>query len=464
MELSNRRQFIKTAAAAVASFNIVPRHVLGGPGHVAPSEKVNVALVGAGGRGLGNLRELMQLDDVQVIALADPAESYSRSVRNHRSKCGRVPARAEIEKHYEAKTPNYRCAVYEDYRVMLEKEKAIDAVLCATTDHVHAHISIMAMRAGRHVYCEKPLTRTVEEARYVAQVARETGVAAQMGNQGHSTLGIRRTVEYLRDGAIGTVREVHSWVSNGRYKPALLGKPAESAPVPDGLNWDLWLGPAEHRAFNAAYFPVNWRDFWAFGCSTIGDFACHDLDAATWAFDLRHPTRIEGLPVGPTNDEIGPHGSMIYYDFPARGDYPALKVNWYDGGLKPRAPEALGNFPLPDRGVLFIGDKGAIECDGAGGPPRLFPESLRAGYEKPAATLKRSAGHHRDWIDACKGDESASSHFEYGARLTEIALLGVLAIRAGRPIEWDAAAMRVKGLPEAEPLLRASYRKGWELM
>jgi predicted dehydrogenase len=211
---------------------------------------------------------------------------------------------------------------------------------------------------------------------------------------------------------------------------------------------------------------VTWRDFWAFGGSGLGDFGCHDMDSATWTFDLPPPLRVEAFAVGPTDAEIAPHGCTIYYDFPARGAQPPLRMIWNDGGARPPARPEFGKFILPKRGVLFVGEKGLIQCDGAGGPPRIFPDELRASVVKPAPTLKRSNGHHRDWIDACKGGEPASSNFSYGARLTEIALLGVLALRLGKPFEWDAAAMKVKDPKDqdaADAIIRGSYRSGWEL-
>jgi predicted dehydrogenase len=460
---STRRRFIQQTATAVTAFSIVPRHVLGGPRFVAPSEKVNIALVGAGGRGMANVRALFQEADAQVIAVADPAESFEYTGGRNRSLGGRKPARAEIEKHYSALTPNFRCADYEDFRVLLEQERALDAVVCATPDHLHAIISILAMRSGRHIYCEKPLTHNIREAREVARVARETGVATQMGNQGHATVGIRQTVEYLHAGAIGKVLEVHAWHTGGRWNPTLVGRPEPGMPVPAGLNWELWLGPREPRAFHAAYHPITWRDFWPFGCSRIGDFYCHDMDAATWALDLRDPIALEAHAVGPMDDDIAPHGCVVHYTFPARGGQPAPRVTWWDGGVRPKRPEALGDFPLPGRGVLFVGEKGAIQCGGAGGPPRLFPTSLREAFQSPPETIQRSAGHHREWLDACKGGNPAVSNFEYGARLTENGLLGLLAVRARKPIVWDAAAMQVKGQPALEPLIRGTYRKGWEI-
>ena len=463
---STRRHFIKTAAAAVTAFNVLPRHVLGGPRFVAPSEKVNVALVGAGGRGLQNMRELLKLADVQVMAVADPAERFSLEAYYYKGSGGRHIAVAELEKHYAEKTPNHRVAQFEDFRVMLEKEKSIDAILCATPDHQHAYISILAMRAGKHVYCEKPLTHNIWEAREVARVAKETGLATQMGNQGHSTNGIRDTVEHIRGGTIGTIREVHAWVPAKRWNPALTSKPKEAMDVPAGLNWDLWIGPREPRSFHTAYFPVAWRDFWAFGSTAMGDFGCHDLDAATWALELGAPSRAIAYATGPSDDEIAPHGCTIYYEFPARGALPPLRVTWHDGGARPAPPEAIGRFPLPARGVMFVGEKGVIQCDGAGGAPRIFPESLRSNVTKPAETIRRVAGHHRDWIDACKGGEQSGSHFGYGAQLTEIGLVGLLSLRLKKAVEWDAAAMKVRDEKDqaiAGPIIRGTYRAGWQL-
>lgn len=459
----SRRQFLKTAAASVASFNIVPRHVLGGPGFVPPSEKVNVAIVGAGGQGRSNVRNLLPLDDAQIIAVADPAESFSLENFYYKGMGGRLPVIAEIEKHYAQKTPNRRVAGYVDFREMLDKEKSIDAILCATPDHLHAYVAATAMRAGKHVYCEKPLTHNIWEARQVAKIAQETGVATQLGSQGHSSLGTRETIEFIQDGAIGTVREIHAWVGAKRWNPTLTTKPADLPPVPAGLNWDLWLGPREPRPYHPAYFPVAWRDFWAFGTTGIGDFGCHDLNSAVRALDLPLPSHIEALSAGVMDDEIAPHGSVIHYQFPGKDDASPIRLTWYDGGLRPQAPEALGRFPLPSRGCLFIGDRGVIQCDGGGGAPRLFPDARRAEYRKPAPKLKRSNGHHRDWIDACKGGAPASSPFAYAAHLTEIVLLGVLSLRARKAVEWDAAQMKAVGLPAADVFIREPVRAGWEV-
>lgn len=457
----SRRDFLKTALAA-SSVHIIPRHVLGGPGYVPPSDRVNIALIGAGGQGRVNLRELFKHADARVVALADPAEFFSLERFYYKGVAGRKALKKEIEEHYSASSPGFKCAEYIDFRQMLEGEKSIDAVLCATPDHLHAYVTVRAMRAGKHVYCEKPLTHNIWEARYVARVAREAGVATQMGNQGHSSNATRETVEMIRDGAIGAVREVHAWVGNGRWNPGLTGRPKETPPVPAGLNWDLWLGPRETRPFHPAYFPVAWRDFWAFGGSNIADFACHDLTIACWALELVAPATVEFHAVGPMDEEIGPHGCTGSYAFGPRADEPPVKIFWYDGGARPPRPDALPwGESLPRRGQLFVGNKGTMLC--VSGASRLLPESRNAEYARPAPSLPRSPGHHREWLDACKGGPAPSSNFEYGARLTEIALLGTLALRTGKPIEWDAQTLRAKGFPEADRFIREPVRPGWEL-
>ncbi len=458
-----RRQVLK-AIASSAVFSIVPRHVLGGPKFVPPSEKIHMAIVGAGGRGRQVLKQLLQESDVQALAVADPAKSFSLQNFYYKDVGGREPTRDLIEQHYREKDKNYRCAMYENFEEMLDAEHDLDAILCGTPDHLHAYVSVKCMQAGKHVYCEKPLTHNISEARTVAAWARKSGVATQMGNQGHSTDGMRETCEWIWSGAIGKVRQVHAWVNGNRWNPTLTGRPETNTPVPDGLNWNLWQGPREPRPFEPAYFPVAWRDFWAYGNSNIGDFACHDLDAACWALDLKNPTVIDFSPAGICNSEIGPHGCIGRYQFEATEKRPAVSLTWYDGGLRPELPKGWpANTPLPARGVLFIGDDGALFCGGAGGPPKLIPESRAADLKKPEKTLERVTSHHRNWLDACKGGSPAGSNFEFGANLTELALLGALSLRTQRRIEWDAEKMVAKGLPEADAIIKESCRTGWEL-
>lgn len=464
MTTNPRRHFLKTAAAAGAGFAFLPRHVFGGPKFVAPGERVNVAVVGTGGQGRWNVRQLLKLDDVRIIAIADPAESFSLEDFYYKGMGGRLPVKAEIEKHYQQTDPAFRCADYVDFREMLEKEKAIDAVLVATPDHLHAYVSVVAMRAGKHVYCEKPLTHNIWEARHVAKVAAETKVATQLGSQGHSSVGTRETIELIQDGAIGAIREVHAWAGTGRWNAGLKGAPKGGGEVPAGLNWDLWLGPREARPFDPAYFPVAWRDFWDFGTVGIGDIGCHDLNSAVRALDLPIPSRIESSGSGEMNAEIGPYGSVVNYDFDANGGRPPVRLTWYDGGLTPPTHPLLRGVARPKRGSIYVGEKGVIQCEGNGGPPQLFLAEKSASHSRPAERLKRSNGHHRDWIDACKGGAPATSPFDYAAHLTEIVLLGVLSLRMQKPIDWDAAAMKAKGLPGADPFIRESCRKGWEIV
>ncbi len=465
---TTRRRFIATTTAAAAGFTIVPRHVLGGQRFVAPSDKVNVAIIGAGGQGRTNARALFQEEDCQIIALADPAEDWDLSAWYYGGRAGRGPVRAEVEQHYAGKTPNHRCAVYEDFRVMLEKEKAIDAVLIATPDHLHAYVSIIAMKAGKHVYCEKPLTHNIREARLVARVAKETGVATQMGNHGRSSEGHRLTVEWLTDGAIGAVREVHAWSGDpqrGRYQPP---PPAAPAVQPPGLNWDLWLGPRAERPFSPRIAPFVWRSYWDFGNGAMPDMGIHHVDPAFNALGLDSPATMEARAshVDPAMS-IGSH--LVTYQYGPQGDRGPLTVYWYDNGLRPPTP--LGIDPDDPRqrlgegenGLMVIGDKGILTCAGWSGMPRLLPLDLHFGYNRPPKTLPRVAGHHADWLQACKGGTPACSNFGYGARLTEFMLLGTLALRTGKVVKWDAAGMKAANAPEARPFIEGNYRKGWEL-
>lgn len=464
-----RRSALQLGASAAASafaFQIVPRHALGGPGFVPPSEKVNVALIGCGGRAQGNFKGLAKHQDAQVVAVADPCGSVDMSKLNiYRTVAGRLPAKAEAERVYGGRTPNHKCADYEDFRVMLDKQPEIDAVLISTPDHQHAHGAVHAMRAGKHVYCEKPLTHNIREARLIRQVAAETGVATQMGNQGHSKSTMAETIEHVQSGSIGEIKEVHAWVPTKRWNRDLVAPPTVAEVKPDNLNWDLWLGPRAERPYHSAYAPVRWRDFWEFGCGALGDFACHDLDSATWSLNLSAPSTVEAFAAGKSHDELAPHGSICYFDFPARGDQKAVKVTWYDGGLMPKFPEAArSRINEYRRGVMFVGTKGHLFCKGAGGAAWVLPAN---GGDEPAApkqTIRRVADHYRDWLDACKGGPAALSNFDYATRLTEITLLGVLALRAGQRLEWDHDTMTATNVPDIEPLINGTYRKGWEVV
>ncbi len=453
----NRRKFIQAQATMMTGMMILPRHVLGGKGFIPPSDRVLIGVVGVGGRGRQNAAELLKQEDVQVVAIADPARYWNLANFYYRSEAGRDPVRKMIE----SQSPDDKVQEYKDFRKMLEQEQDLDAVLCATPDHTHAYVAIHSMEAGKHVYCEKPLTHNIWEARRVSQLARETGLATQMGNQRHSTDGVRKVVEHLRAGVLGDIREIHAWVPATRWINELSGLPTSTSPLPYDFDWDLWLGPRTYRPFHHWYSPVTWRDFWDFGCGALGDFGCHDLDAAVWGMELGLPTTVQVKPAGFSDGNITPYGEIGYYEFP-HPDGGHIRLDWYSGGLQPRHPDLLpDDVELPPRGGMFVGEKG-IMIIGGSEILNLYPEEL-ASIEVPEI-LSPTQGHHRDWIDAIKGGPPASSHFEYGAHLTEITLLGVLSLRlGGRLIHWDRESMEAQGLPEAEPYIREPVRSGWSM-
>lgn len=462
----SRRNFIKGLSLAAAGVTIVPRHVLGGKGFIAPSDKVNVGLVGVGGKGRQNASKLMEIDNVQITSIADPAEYWDLKDFYYKSKAGRGPVKEMIEDFYKEKTANYKVKEYTDFREMLDKEKGLDAVLCSTPDNTHAYVSILSLRAGKHVYCEKPLTHNIWEARKVREVAKETGLATQMGNSMHSGTGIRETVEIIQSGMLGKVYEAHTWAPATRWLPALKGLPQGSTSDGKEIGWDLWLGPTKHMDYHPDYTPVNWRDFWAIGCGALGDFGCHDMDAATWAFNLRAPKTIEFRPAGFMNKDITPYGEYGRYVFEKDGDQQALTQYWYTGGLMPMRPDSVpDNAELPVRGSIYIGTKGTMVKQAGDSAPRVYFKNGKSDFTMPKPTIRRSTGHYREWIEAITGGPVCGSNFDYGARITEITLLGVLSLRlGGKKIYWDSKNMKVIGMPEADELIHPPVRKGWEMV
>jgi predicted dehydrogenase len=447
----NRRQFMGRAASTLAAFTIVPRRVLGGPGYQPPSETLNIAGIGVGGMGGADVR---CFESQNIVALCDVDWKHA----------------AETFKRY----PDARR--YRDFRIMLEKEKNIDAVIVATPDHVHAVAAMTAIKLGRHVYVEKPMAHCVYEVRQLAEAARQAGVATQMGNQGHAAETMRLLKEWLDDGAIGTVREVEVWTPHAVW-PQGIDRPLDKPPVPETLSWDLWLGPAPERPYHPAYLPATWRGWWDFGTGAVGDMGCHLLDPVFYALELEYPTSVEAsfstfVREGLTwdkefNKETYPRASIVRYRFPARGNRPPVKLTWYDGGLMPERPDELPEglqMGSMYGGVLFIGDEGKIICGAHGADGlRILPEAKMKAYERPPSRLPRSIGHHEEFIAACKGGPPAGSNFGYAAPLTETVLLGNVAIRAHQRIEWDPVEMKVTNVPEANAWLRSDYRKGWEL-
>ncbi len=462
---TSRRNFVKAMGLSAVGFTIVPRHTLGGVGYVPPSDKVNIGVVGVGGRGKENVSDLLKIKDAQITCIADPAQYWDLAGFYYKTTAGRGPVKKMVEDHYSTRKTNSKVTEYSDFREMLDKESALDAVLCATPDHTHAYVTLQAMRAGKHVYCEKPLTHNLWEARMVRKVAKETGMATQMGNQLHSTPNIRNAVEYLRAGVVGKVKEVHSWVPATRWIKELEGMPGGTAATPKGLDWDLWLGPRSKRSFNEAYAPVTWRDFWEFGCGALGDFGCHDMDAATWGLDLPSPESVEVHPAGFSDENITPYGEIGYYQFPAHKGNPPVYLNWYSGGLRPPLPEMVPeDFTFARRGAMYVGEKGVMITGGNSPVPQVFPKQLDESFKMPEATISATNGHHQDWVDAIKGGAAASSNFEYATRLTEITLLGVLSLRlGGQKIYWDSDNLEAKGLPEANRFIREAVREGWEM-
>ncbi len=436
----DRRQFLGRAAASAAAVTIVPRHVLGGRGYVPPSDMVYIGSIGAMGMGRSNRRALAETGQAEIVALCDVDDTKTAEA---------------LADHEGAKT-------YRDYRRMLEEESGLDAVVVSTPDHMHAVITMAAMERGLGVYTEKPLTWSVEEARLLAEGAERYGVATQMGNWGHAHDEARLINEWIADGAIGSVREVHTW-TNRPIWPQGIDRPEGSLPIPSTLDWDLWLGVAPERPYNEGYHPFDWRGWWDFGTGALGDMACHIIDFPFWALKLGHPDAVEASSVGMT-DETYPLGSMVTFHFPAREGMPAVKLIWWDGGLKPpRPPELEPGRQMGDRsgGVIFNGDSGKIMCSCYARDACLIPQSWMDSYDHPAPSLPRSIGHREEWLEAVRGGQQAMSNFGYAGPLTEVILLGCVAIRMNDRLEWDGDSMTVTNLPEANAHIRRTYREGW---
>lgn len=469
---TSRRSFLKksAAAASVLTFpTIIPRHVLGGAGHTAPSDKVYIGMIGVGGRGRQLTREIVEMEDAQVVAITDPSEYLDLYEFYYRSLAGRGPVKAMVEADERYKAQKRTVNTYTDFREMLARETGLDGVVVGTPDHTHAYITATALRAGKHVYCEKPLTHNLWENEQIRQIARETGLATQMGNMGHSREGIRRSVEIVRSGVLGEIKETHSWSFATRFNRGLTGVPETGMPQPRGLDWDQWIGPRQPVPYHEVYSPVGWRDFWKFGTGALGDFGCHDLDDIVWALNLREPEYTEIFPggffIGQWNPHIIPHSEIGLFRFLEKGEQKAVDMKWYSGSLRPPTPEFMpADYSLPARGVMFVGERGLIQSDGAGGMPRVFPGELRREANAAPQTLPRSKGHMRDWIDAIKGGPQPSSNFEYATRLNEIVLTGVLSLRlGGRKVYWDSANLEAKGIPEAAEFIREDARPGWQI-
>jgi predicted dehydrogenase len=446
----SRRYFLMSglAAAAVKLEARPSRPSLKRLGYKSPNEKLNIAAIGAGGKGASDIRGCSPTEN--IVALADVDWKQAAKTFDAFPKAKR----------------------YKNFREMLDKEKSIDAVTVSTPDHMHARAALACIERGLHVYVQKPLTRSIVEARVLREAARKYGVATQMGNQGHSNDGAREMCEIIWSGAIGPVTEVHAW-TNRPIWPQGIKAPLPEEPKPDTIDWDLWLGPAAYRPYNSGYAPFKWRGWYDFGCGALGDMACHILDAPNWALQLSAtgPTSIECIKIEDRNPYTFPTKSIVRFEFPARGAMPPVKLFWYEGGLKPPVPEGLpkdvklGDVRDGRNGSLFIGETGFATTSTYGADTRLVPEAKMKDYKMPGQWLSRSPdhNHYRDWLRACKGGEAACSNFEYAAPFTEWVALGVIAQRFEGKLLWDSKAMKITNNAEANRLVRPPYRKGWKL-
>ncbi|MFC1650511.1 Gfo/Idh/MocA family protein [Candidatus Latescibacterota bacterium] len=444
-------------AAGIAAPLIIPRHVLGQTvDRKAPSDTLNIAAVGIGGMGK-NYVEGCKSEN--IAALADVDDKMGAPV---------------FELYPKAKT-------YRDYRVMLEKEKGIDAVIIGTPDHSHAVVAMAAIGLGKHVYVAKPMTRTIHEARTITKAAREADVATQMSVQSCASDSSLTTAEWIQAGAVGEVSEIHVW-SDRPVWPQGIGRPSDSPPVPSWLDWDVWLGPAPERPYHPFYHPFDFRGWYDFGTGALGDMACHSFHAFFPVLKLGLPTSVSAsttfarIPAGDMppdpewsrsrpvlSGETFPPSSIVTWDFPGRGNLPPVRMYWYDGGLTPPLPMGLDiSRKLGGDGVIFIGDKGSMVTGFTGGPI-LLDNDRQKSFDPPPKTMQRSQGHYLEWIDACKGSKPANCNFEFGSLITEVALLGVIAQRMGQHLAWDWKNALFTNNDEANVLVDPPYRTGWSL-
>jgi predicted dehydrogenase len=448
----SRREFLGASATAAAGLMVVPRHVLGGPHYTAPSDRLNIGCVGVGGKGTS---DIWSVSSENVVALCDVDDiQMSKFLKHERNNPQHQPMYDKANK-------------YRDFRIMLEKEKSLDAITVTTPDHTHAVIALMAIKMGKHTFVQKPLTHTIKEARILAEAAKKSKVVTQMGNQGHAMEGARLINEWIWDGAIGDVHEVHVW-TNRPIWPQGIEAPKEIPSVPSTLDWNLWLGPAPFRPYHPAYCPFSWRGWWDYGTGALGDMGAHLMDQPYWALKLGYPLSVQASSTVFTKDSY-PLAEIVNYEFPARGDMPPVKLTWYDGGLTPpRPPEMEQGRMMGDEGggVLFMGEKGILMCSTYGDNPRLVPESKMREYERPEKTIPRSPGIHEEWIEAIKAGKKSTTDFSYSAALTETMLLGNIAVLLQgnyTKLLWDSEKMEFTNLPEANQFIHKPYRPGWSL-
>ncbi|NLX57031.1 MAG: Gfo/Idh/MocA family oxidoreductase [Planctomycetaceae bacterium] len=430
---TNRRGFLKSSALAGAGYWMATSSL------AAPTrslqEKLNIGVIGVHSRGAANAEAVASEN---IVALCDVDERYLGEA---------------AEKYPRAQT-------YIDWRRMLDQPD-LDAVIVSTTEHTHAPASLQAMQRGKHVYCEKPLAHTVEEARRMREVSKQMQVATQMGTQIHATENYRRVVELIRSGAIGPVREVHCWVEQGIEGPR--SRPQDSVPVPEKFHWDLWLGPAPSRPYHPCYFEkrsLSWQNWWDFGNGAVGDMGCHIIDLPFWALELQAPTTVEAEGPLPVRPETYPDELKVRWEHPARGNRPPLTLTWYDGKQWPESPAGV-DLTSWHLGTMFVGDKGILVADY--GRYLLLPEAQFKDFQAPDPWIAPSLGHHEEWVHACKTGAPTLCNFDYSGALVEHNLLGTVAFRTGQKLQWDAEQLTATNCPAAEQYLRKTYRDGWAI-
>ncbi len=437
-----RRVFLMGSAAAMSGCATSSIPSLVRMGYRSPNEKLNLAGIGVGGQGGSDVGNCASEN---FIALCDV--DWNRAGRT-------------FDRHPKARQ-------YKDFRVMLDKEKSIDAVTISTPDHIHAPAAMAAMAHGKHVYVQKPMAHSVYETRIMTEAAQKYKVVTQMGIQGHSDEGVRQLCEMIWAGVIGPVREVHSWTDRpGTVWPQGIAQPLKAETPPDYLDWDLWLGPAPERAYNPGYAPRSWRGWWDFGSGALGDMGCHLLDPANWALQLGPPTSVECVQQEGKNDQTGPSNAIIHYEFPERNGLPPVTVTWYEGSIEPPRPKGVEKNVFEwggTNGSYFVGDKGCIVCGPNGQTPHLVPEERMKDFTYPEPVIPRASEHHKDWIQACKGGTPAGANFNYSGPFTETVLLAIPAFRCEGKLLWDADKMRFTNNQQANQFLRRKYRKGWSL-
>jgi predicted dehydrogenase len=426
-----RRQVLKSISIAGAGLYLGLDGARAANGQTAPNDKLRLAVIGIGGRGRANLDALAK---EAIVALCDVDDERAGDAYK--------------------KFPDAR--KFYDFRELFDAlESKIDAVVISTPDHTHYHPALCALRAGKHVYLEKPMAHTVAEARTLTDLAAEKKVATQLGVQRHALENVHRVVELVQAGAIGEVRECHAWVDGDRGMPLV---PGEAPPVPPHLKWDLWIGPARERAYHSTYAPYGWRFWWDFGTGETGNWGCHILDIPFWALELSHPTRVDASGP-PVHAETTPRSMQVRFEFPTRGARPPLVLHWYHVKEGPPILKEHG-IRHPSSGVLFVGKEGLLLSDFA--KRWLLPEEKFKDFQAPPRSIPDSPGFYREWLAACRGGPPATCHFGYSGPMAETVLLGNAAYRIGKGFPWDAKRLKAGGAPEAEGLIRKEYRKGWE--